>query len=128
MFFAIASLGLPGLGNFVAEFLVLAGSFRASAWMTVIATLGLVTAVVYSLWLVQRAFQGTPREEWRIGDLGSREMSTLLAMAALLVLLGLYPQPVLNTAEPVMKPLQREIVAPVPARVALSPLTEEASR
>ena len=54
LFFAVASLGLPGLGNFIAEFLVLLGLFKVSPAMTVVAALGLVTAAVYSLILVQR--------------------------------------------------------------------------
>ena len=107
LFFAIASLGLPGLGNFVAEFLVLAGAFQTNVWMTAIAAAGLVTSAIYALWLVQRAFQGVPREEWRIRDFGAREMAILLTMAGFLIAIGFYPQPILNIAEPVLRPLQR---------------------
>ncbi|MEJ2538151.1 MAG: NADH-quinone oxidoreductase subunit M, partial [Calditrichia bacterium] len=56
MLFAMASLGLPGLGNFIAEFLTLVGSFQTSVWITILATLGLVAATVYSLRIVQRVF------------------------------------------------------------------------
>ena len=58
MFFAVATLGLPGLGNFVGEFLVLLGTFRANPLAAGLATVGLVLATVYALWLVQRVFQG----------------------------------------------------------------------
>ena len=62
MFFVVASLGLPGLGNFVAEFLVLLGLFQVDRWLTVIAALGLITGAAYSLLLMQRSFQGEPDE------------------------------------------------------------------
>ena len=58
LFFALASLGLPGLGNFVAEFLILLGTWQVSRWAAVLGAVGLVFATVYSLWLMQRAFQG----------------------------------------------------------------------
>ena len=58
LFFAVASLGLPGLGNFVGEFLVLLGTYQTNTPMAVVATLGLIVSVVYSLWMIQVAFQG----------------------------------------------------------------------
>ena len=59
MFFAIASLGLPGLGNFIGEFLILLGSFHASVVFTVHRGPGLVAGAAYALLLVQRAFHGS---------------------------------------------------------------------
>jgi NADH-quinone oxidoreductase subunit M len=91
LFFAMAALGLPGLGNFLAEFLVLVGSFRVSALLTMVATLGLVTATVYALRLVQQTFHGPNTEGWRIPDLTARNMATMAVMIAALVWLGLYP-------------------------------------
>ena len=102
MFFAVASLGLPGLGNFVAEFLVLAGLFAVQPWLTAVAALGLITAAVYALWMMQQAFQGTPVAERRMADFGAREMATMLAMMVALVWLGIYPQPILDLAQPVL--------------------------
>ena len=98
MFFAMASLGLPGLGNFVAEFLILVGAYQVSIALTAIATAGLVVATVYSLWIIHQAFHGQPREPWKPKDFGLREMSIMAAMILVLVWLGLAPQPVLNTA------------------------------
>jgi NADH-quinone oxidoreductase subunit M len=105
LFFAIASLGLPGLGNFVGEFLVLLGAWRASMVWTVIAALGLVTAVVYSLILVQRTFHGENTQGWRLADCTPRESVSLGAMAAIVVWLGVHPQPVLDTARASMSAL-----------------------
>jgi NADH-quinone oxidoreductase subunit M len=102
MFFALASLGLPGLGNFVAEFLVLAGLFAVQPWITAVAALGLVTAAIYALWLMQQTFQGAPNEERQMDDFQGREMLAMAAMMLALLWLGLYPQPVLDLTQPVL--------------------------
>jgi NADH-quinone oxidoreductase subunit M len=102
MFFAVASLGLPGLGNFVAEFLVLAGLFAVQPWLTAIAALGLITAAVYALWMMQQAFQGKPDEQRQMDDFNAREMLAMGAMVVALIGLGIYPQPVLDLAQPVL--------------------------
>ena len=107
MFFAVASLGLPGLGNFVAEFLVLLGLFAVQPWLTAIAALGLITAAVYSLWMIQQAFQGSPDEQRQMPDFDAREMVSMAAMMIALIWLGLYPQPVLDLAQPVLEGLQQ---------------------
>jgi NADH-quinone oxidoreductase subunit M len=98
LFFAIASLGLPGLGNFVGEFLVLLGTYRVSIPMTALASLGLVVATIYSLALVQQPFHGQAREQWNVQDLSSRSLAVLGILIAVQVWLGLYPVPVLETA------------------------------
>jgi NADH-quinone oxidoreductase subunit M len=102
LFFALASLGLPGLGNFVAEFLVLTGSFRVSVPLTVVATVGLVAATIYALSMVQRAFHGPNVEGWILPDLSARDMALLLVMAALLLWMGLFPQAVFEAAAPAL--------------------------
>lgn len=102
LFFALASLGLPGLGNFIGEFLVLLGAFQVNVWLTVPATLGLVFATVYSLWLVQKAFHGEPGGYPPLPDLTFREGAMMAAMMAGLIWLGFYPQPVIDTARPVI--------------------------
>jgi NADH-quinone oxidoreductase subunit M len=106
MFFAIASLGLPGLGNFVAEFLILLGLFAVNPWMTAVAALGLITAAVYALWMMQLTFQGEPDDSRQLEDFGRREMVTMAGMVIALVWLGLYPQPVLDLVHPVLESLQ----------------------
>ncbi len=102
MFFVLASLGLPGLGNFVAEFLVLLGLFQVNPWLTVLASMGLITGAIYSLMLMQRSFQGEPNpqlETKTLTDFGSRELFTMAVMIIALVVLGIYPQPVLDIAQ-----------------------------
>lgn len=96
--FAMASLGLPGLGNFVAEFLTLLGAWSASPLMTIIATIGLVAATIYSLRIMQKVFYGKEVESLNVPDLSLREKVIMVPMVVFILWLGLFPQPVLNTA------------------------------
>jgi NADH-quinone oxidoreductase subunit M len=96
---SMALVGLPGLVNFVSEFLVLVGTWPVSPVATVLAGLGLVIATVYALRLFQTAFHGAPREKWTLTDLDPREAGTLFVAIALLVLFGLYPLPILHMVE-----------------------------
>jgi NADH-quinone oxidoreductase subunit M len=107
--FALASLGLPGLGNFVGEFLVLLGTFRVNAVMAVLASGGFIVAAVYSLWIVQRVFHGQREETTKVADLSGREMSVMTVMIAVILWLGLYPQPVFDVADPALRGLQRSV-------------------
>lgn len=106
MVFAMASLGLPGLGNFVAEFLILLGVFRVSVPLAVVASLGLVAGAIYALWLIQAAFQGENRFQWHVPDLSWREGAMMFLMIAGLVWLGVYPQPVIDAFRPAMTALE----------------------
>jgi NADH-quinone oxidoreductase subunit M len=96
---AMALVGLPGLVNFVAEFLVLLGLWQVSPVATVLAGVGLVIATVYALRMFQAAFHGGPREKWTLADLSVMETAVLFVMIALLVVLGVFPQPVLRIVE-----------------------------
>ena len=99
LFFVVASVGMPGLGNFVGEFLALLGAFGKNVPLAVAATIGIVVAAVYGLYLMQRSFQGTPNPDVaEMRDFGVRDMSVMILMAAALVWLGVYPQPVLDLA------------------------------
>jgi NADH-quinone oxidoreductase subunit M len=96
LFFALASLGLPGLGDFIGEFLVLLGTYRVNVAMAAVAAAGVLAATFYALRLVQQAFQGPNTHNWQLPDLAIREGLMLGAMIALLLWLGLYPQPVFH--------------------------------
>lgn len=97
LFFVVASLGMPGLGNFVGEILVLLGTFQVSPMLAAGAALGIVIAAVYSLSLMQRSFQGRPAAALvAMPDFGPRELAVQLPLAAGLVWLGLFPQVVLT--------------------------------
>jgi NADH-quinone oxidoreductase subunit M len=105
LFFALASLGLPGLGNFVAEFLVLVGLFAVSPWTTAVAALGLITAAIYSLIMMQKAFYGQPSSEFEVDDFAILDMAAMGVMIIALIGLGLYPQPVFDLVQPVIDAL-----------------------
>jgi NADH-quinone oxidoreductase subunit M len=94
---AMASLGLPGLGDFVGEFLVLLGAYRANVSLTVVATLGLLAATLYGLKFAQGAFYGPNLHHWKLQDMRLREWTILGPMILCLLWIGLYPQPILNT-------------------------------
>jgi len=102
LFFALASLGLPGLGNFVGEFLVLLGVYRVSVPLAAGAALGFVGATIYSLWMFQKVFHGSGRERTAMPDLSLREMALFASLVAALVWIGIYPQPLLDTLEPAL--------------------------
>lgn len=105
LFFALASLGLPGLGNFVAEFLVLLGLYQANVWMAVFAASGLIFGAIYSLIMLQKAFQGPPDATRDLSDFGALEMAAMAVMVLSLVWLGLFPQTVLDLVQPVIDTL-----------------------
>jgi NADH-quinone oxidoreductase subunit M len=110
MIFAMASLGLPGLGNFIAEFLTLMGTWQANPWMTGLATLGLVGATIYSLRIIQRVFYGPRDQRYNFPDLNWREIFIMGSLTIAIVWLGLYPQPVINIVDPFVRGLQQIIM------------------
>ena len=108
MFFAMGSMGLPGLGDFVGEFLVLLGTYKAGfTGLTIAATVGILFSTLYALRFIQRAYQGPNTNHWSIPDLAAREVMIYVPMMAILLWLGLFPQLVLRTFQPAMRALQR---------------------
>ncbi|MFZ0427988.1 MAG: NADH-quinone oxidoreductase subunit M [Acidobacteriota bacterium] len=122
LIFSVASLGLPGLGNFVGEFLILLGAWPVSAWVTGAAVVGLILATVYALWLMQSVFQGPSAEAVSAPDLNVREWLIMGSLTVAIGWLGLFPQPVLRTVAPALERIQPETYAallapsPPPAR------------
>jgi NADH-quinone oxidoreductase subunit M len=126
----LASLALPGTNSFVSEFLVLIGSFPTRPVFTIIATLGIILAALYILLMYQRTMHGPPRGVLLVEnaaapvgeptgggatavataapprhrlpdiDLDRRELAVVAPLVALILVLGFYPQPLLNLIEP----------------------------
>ena len=102
----LSSIGLPGLNGFVGEFLILLGTFIAHRWWAVAAVGGVVLAAVYLLWAYQRVFHGTPEgDNATMADLKWREGLIMAPLLALIVLLGVYPRPVIERMEPAVDAL-----------------------
>jgi NADH-quinone oxidoreductase subunit M len=121
LFFSIAALGMPGLGNFIGEFLALLGAFKSNMTLTVIAALGLIFASVYSLWVIQKVFHGAYRNEdfddSGLSDLSHREMVYFGAMMLGLVWMGIYPQSFLDLSAGTLEVLLGETGAVFSAMV-----------
>ena len=122
LFFALAALGLPGMGNFVGEFLVLLGTYRVSIPLTVIATGGLIISTVYALWMIQRALDGQNKENWKIPDLSMREVGAMTAMILAILWLGLYPRPFINTAGHGLDQMQKIVTDARTGQVITQPM------
>jgi len=118
LFGALATLALPGLVSFVAEFMVLLGAFQRFIWVGALATVGIVITAAYALRLYQRTMTGplSPGLEG-MSDLKGREITALMPIAALTLVLGLFPAPVLDVVNPAVANIMTSIGASDPAPV-----------
>jgi NADH-quinone oxidoreductase subunit M len=98
MVFTLANVGLPGTSGFVGEFLTLIGTFRVSIWTATLATLGVILSAGYALWLYRKVIFGALAKPKlaAIKDLDHREMITLGPLAALTILFGVFPKPIID--------------------------------
>ncbi len=96
---SFASLGLPALAGFVAEFLVLRGAYATLTTMSFFAVIGIVLTAAYFLWkVIQRVLLGTLNPTWiNLPDLHGYEIITLVPLAILMILIGIYPQWIIST-------------------------------
>ena len=101
LIFSLASVGLPGLSNFVGEFLILVGVFQQHAAIAVVAATGVILAAVYMLRMYRKVIFGplTRDENRGIKDLSFRETAVLACMTLFIIGIGVYPNPVLRTME-----------------------------
>ncbi len=96
--FAMANVGLPGTSGFVGEFLVILGAFQADFWYAFLAALTLILGATYTLWMVKRVVFGDTGNAnvAALKDLNAREFIVLGSLAAAVLLLGIWPQPLLE--------------------------------
>jgi NADH-quinone oxidoreductase subunit M len=121
----LAGLSLPGLSTFVSEFLVLVGTFTRYKAAAVAATLGIILAAIYILWLYQRTMTGPVRPETeRMPDLKARELWAVGPLVALLIVFGVYPQPLLNIINPAVRQTMSQVHATDPAPPHPRPVTD----
>jgi NADH-quinone oxidoreductase subunit M len=114
-----SSIGLPGLNGFVGEFLILLGAFSVTPGWTALAATGLILGAVYMLWMVRRVIFGplTKPENQNLRDLDGRELLILAPIVALIIVMGVYPQPFLDRMKPSVDLTLKRIFA-VPPTVA----------
>jgi NADH-quinone oxidoreductase subunit M len=109
--FAFANSGLPATSGFVGEFLVIIASFQADFWYAFLAALTLILGAAYTLWLVKRVIFGAVANDHvaQLRDLNGREFAVLGVLAAAVLLLGLWPAPLLEVMRPTVENLVQQI-------------------
>ena len=121
---ALSSLALPGMVSFVGEFLVLLGAFERYMWVGAIATVGIVITAAYVLRLYQKTMTGPLKPELAgMKDLRGREVTALVPIAALSIVLGFFPAPLLNVINPAVDQVMTTIGATDPAPTISSAAT-----
>lgn len=109
----LASLGLPSLAGFVSEVTVFLGTFAHHEFLTVLGVIGIVLTAGYILWMIQRVFWGELSDRWaEIGDATAWwERGPLLAMVAVIFLVGVYPAVMLDLLEAGVVPIAERLAA-----------------
>jgi NADH-quinone oxidoreductase subunit M len=111
----LAGLSLPGLSTFVSEFLVLVGTFTRYEVAAALATVGIILAAIYILWMYQRTMTGPVRPELaEMPDLKARELWAVAPLIALIIVLGVYPKPVLDIINPAVNQTLVQVHSPDP--------------
>ena len=109
----LSSIGLPGLNGFVGEFKILLGSFVQNAfsrWYVVFATVGVILAAVYMLWMYQRVMFGTPDStNEALPDLNPREIAVLLPILLFIFWIGVHPNTFLKPMEQSVNEIAQEV-------------------
>jgi proton-translocating NADH-quinone oxidoreductase, chain M len=119
LFAGMSSLALPGLSTFVSEFLVLVGTFTRHPVYAVLATLGIILSALYILIMYQRMFHGPVSERARsFRDLSGREVWAVAPLLALILVLGVYPKPVLDVIRPAVNATMHDVHHSDPAPTA----------
>jgi NADH-quinone oxidoreductase subunit M len=110
--FAMANSGLPGTSGFVGEFLVIIASFKANFWYAFLAATTLILGAAYTLWLVKRVIFGPVANDGvaTLDDLNAREFLILGVLAVAVLLLGIWPAPLLELMQASVQHLVEQIV------------------
>jgi NADH-quinone oxidoreductase subunit M len=115
LFAALSSLGLPGLNNFVGEFLVILGTLASNRAFGAIAAAGVVLAAIYLLWAYQRLAHGpVPEEHAHHPDLSVREFAVLAPVLAVILTIGIYPKLLLDRINPTTSRIVDQVEAGYP--------------
>jgi len=109
--FAMANAGLPGTSGFVGEFMVIIASFKANFWFAFLAATTLVLGAAYTLWMVKRVLYGEVANDnvAELQDLNSREFIVLAVLAISVLLVGLWPAPLVDMMNTTIDQLIQQI-------------------
>jgi NADH-quinone oxidoreductase subunit M len=115
-----AAMGLPGLSAFISEVLVLLGAWQRYPGLTVVAASAIVLTAGYMLWTMQRVWLGTADEKYLgLAEINARELVTLVPLAAIVLILGVYPHAVLDLIDTSLVHLNELVKAGVATGVAM---------
>jgi NADH-quinone oxidoreductase subunit M len=110
----LASLGLPALAGFVAEFLVFTGSYALLPAQTIFAVFGVVLTAGYLLWMLRRAFFGPLNRAWAaLTDASIGEAFPLVSLALVILIVGIFPAPIVNLLDPSVAHLLQTAIQPI---------------
>ena len=109
--FAMANAGLPGTSGFVGEFMVIIASFKANFWFAFLAATTLILGAAYTLWMVKRVLYGEVANEHvaELQDLNAREFFVLAVLAGSVLLVGLWPAPLVDMMNTTIEQLIQQI-------------------
>jgi NADH-quinone oxidoreductase subunit M len=109
--FAMANAGLPGTSGFVGEFMVIIASFKANIWYAALAATTLVLGAAYTLWMIKRVLFGEVANDnvAKLQDLNRREFIVLAVLAAAVLLVGLWPAPLVDMMNVTIEELVRQV-------------------
>jgi NADH-quinone oxidoreductase subunit M len=119
LFFALASVGLPGTSGFVGEILILVGAFKANTWVAALIAIGMVLGAAYMLYLYRRVIFGelTKQHLMKILDLDRREITIFAPLIILVLWMGIYPASFLDVMDASVVNLVKEYNAALVAAV-----------
>ena len=111
--FGLANTGLPGTSGFVGEFLVIIAAFKANFWYALAAATTLVLGAAYTLWMIKRVIFGPVANDdvAQLEDLNVRELIVLGVLAVAVLLLGVWPQPLLESMQGTVQNLVQQVIA-----------------
>ncbi len=109
--FALANSGLPGTSGFVGEFMVILASFKASFWIAFLAATTLILGAAYTLWMVKRVIFGEVANAGvaELSDVNNREFLVLGILAVSVLLLGVWPAPLIEIMSPTIDALLEHV-------------------
>lgn len=101
LFFVLSSVALPGMNNFIGELLIFLGVFMHNPWVAATLALTVILSVIYMLRFMQKVYFEEPsyfQEQWL--DIGTKQLLIALPLILLVLWIGVYPAPFLQTIQP----------------------------